>query len=264
MEFVDTHCHLDDEAFEQDLPHVLDAARAAGVSRFVNIGYEPESWKRSILLAEANSDISFALGMHPNSADLWNSETSEQLKGLLSTNRPVAIGEIGLDFFREHADHDAQRTAFRDQLALAAEFDLPIVIHMRGDVESEIIGQLNDWPTVRVVLHSFDGTARLRDIVLDRGGYLGVGGLMTRQGSSQLRELLREVPLTSILLETDAPYLVPKGVKERRNSPSSIPVIAAFLAELLGVSTTDVARQTTENALRIFSLAATVPSGTSR
>src|SRR5690242_20741962 len=102
MEFVDTHCHLDDEAFEPDLPHVLDAARAAGVSRFVNIGYEPESWKRSILLAEANSEISFALGMHPNSADLWNSETNGQLKALLSTDRPVAIGEIGLDFFREH------------------------------------------------------------------------------------------------------------------------------------------------------------------
>src|SRR5690242_4141004 len=118
MDFIETHCHLDDDAFEADLPLVMENSRAAGVRHFVNIGYEPESWTRSIELARRFPDVSYALGMHPNSADRWCDSTALQLEALLQTEAPAAIGEIGLDFYREHADHEAQRRAFRDQLEL--------------------------------------------------------------------------------------------------------------------------------------------------
>lgn len=261
MKFVETHCHLDDDAFESDLPSVLDTARAAGIGHFVNIGYEPDSWKRSLLLAESHPEISYVLGMHPNSAELWTEQTKIELSELLKTVRPVGIGETGLDYFRERADHDAQRRAFRDQLMLAREFRLPVVIHMRGEVETEIISLLSDFPDVRAILHSFDGSASLRDFLLERGDLIGVGGLMTRSGSGELREVLRTVPLDSIVLETDSPYLVPRGSKSRRNTPAAIPIVALALAELIECSIDDVARQTTANASRTFGIALAETAG---
>lgn len=254
MEFIETHCHLDDDAFDRDLPEVLESARAMGVRHFVNIGYDPRSWERSRALARRYPDVSFTLGMHPNSAELWSTETRQQLVDLIGMARPVAIGEIGLDFFREHADHDAQRQAFRDQLELAEQSSLPVVIHMRGDVEHEIMAALSDFPDVAAIAHSFDGSAKLRDVLLQRGDSIGVGGLMTRAGSAELRDVLRSVPLDAIVLETDSPYLVPRGVKSRRNAPTSIPAIAMALAELLERPLEEIARQTTENARRMLKL----------
>lgn len=254
MEFVDTHCHLDDDAFESDLPSILATARAEGVGRFVNIGYDPESWERSIALSQRFPNIDYALGMHPNSAELWSETTANKLESLLETEHPVAIGETGLDFFREHADHDAQRQSFRDQLGLGRRFSLPVVIHMRGAVESEIVAMLRDFPDVRVVVHSFDGSAALRDLLLERGDAIGVGGLMTRANSAELRDIIRSTPLEAILLETDSPYLVPRGVKSRRNTPSSIPLIASILAETIGRSVADVRLQTTLNAQRVLGI----------
>jgi TatD DNase family protein len=255
MEFIDTHCHLDDDAFDDDLSAVLDAAKSAGVGQVINIGYEPQSWKRTLAIAAAHPAISYALGMHPNSAESWSAATKEALAELLEQEHPVAIGETGLDFFREHADHDAQRRAFRDQLDLAHAFDLPVVIHMRGEVETEIIATLEEFPDVRAVFHSFDGSAALRDFLLARGDSIGVGGLMTRAGAIDLRNVLKNIPLDSILLETDAPYLVPRGLKSRRNTPASVAIAADALADLLNLDVADVARVTSANARRVFGLA---------
>jgi TatD DNase family protein len=261
MYFVDTHSHLDDDAFAADLPAVLENARAAGVHHYVNIGYEPESWARSIELAQRFPDVSYALGVHPNSADLWSIETAEALTKLLEHTRPVAIGETGLDNYWDRVDRSSQQLALRDQLALAQRFQLPVVIHMRGDVEDEIISALSRFQDVQIVFHSFDGSPRLRDFALSRGDILGVGGLMTRAGSSELRNTLRDVPLDSIVLETDSPYLTPKGVKDRRNTPASIPQIAAALAELLEIPVEEIAERTTSNALRVFRFEAALVAG---
>lgn len=264
MEFIETHCHLDDDAFAPDLPQVLERAREAGVRHFINIGYEPESWQRSIALAASNPDISFTLGMHPNSADRWSNESADQLVQLLERTAPLAIGEIGLDFYREWVDHSAQRQAFRDQLELAREHMLPVIIHMRGNVETEVIATLSPYPEVRVVFHSFDASPQLRDFALTRGDFIGVGGLLTRAGSAELRDTLRSAPLEALLLETDSPYLVPRGVKERRNTPSAIPLIAVALAEVLSRPVHEVATRTTENALRLFQIRSAAFAGGSR
>ncbi len=264
MEFIETHGHLDDDAFASDLPEVLDAARAVGVRRFINIGYEPESWVRSSALADRYPDVSYALGMHPNSADRWNNDIASALERLLASGEAVAIGETGLDYYRESVDRSSQRAAFRDQLELARKFALPVVIHMRGDVETEMILTLSEFSDVRVVFHSFDGSPRLRDFALDRGDFFGVGGLMTRAGSSALRETIRAVPLTSIVLETDSPYLTPKGVKDRRNTSANLPIIASALADLLGIEVAQIAEQTTANARDLFRLHAGVVVGGAR
>jgi TatD DNase family protein len=264
MEFVETHCHFDDDAFANDLPQVIDAARAAGVRRFINIGYEPESWIRSLELAAQIPDISYALGMHPNWADRWSSETAAELEGLLRSSDAVAIGETGLDYYREWVDQSSQRAAFRDQLELARTFSLPVVIHMRGDVEDEIVAALSDFADVRCVFHSFDGSATLRDFALRRGDFIGVGGLMTRASQGPLREILRKVPLDSVVLETDSPYLTPKGIKDRRNTPASLPLIAEALSELHQVSVDRVAEQTTYNAIELFSFCSSAIIGAAR
>jgi TatD DNase family protein len=261
MLFIDTHCHLDDDAFETDLPAVLDAARAAGVNHYVNIGYEPESWHRTIELAQQFAGVSLALGMHPNSSDRWSNDTADELTRLLDTSQAVAIGETGLDFYWDRVDHSSQHTAFHDQLELGRRFHLPVIIHMRGDVEGEIMATIARFPDVDLVFHSFDGTPRLRDIALERGAAIGVGGLMTRAGPSRLRDTLKAVPLDSIVLETDSPYLVPKGVKDRRNTPASIPLIAAALGDLLEVSAPEIAERTTGNAQRVFLRASAVATG---
>lgn len=255
MELIDTHCHLDDDAFDNDLSAVIDSARSVGVDRFINIGYDPGSWGRTLALAAQYPGISYVLGIHPNSAEQWSSDTKGALVRLLERESPVAIGETGLDFFREHADHDAQRQAFREQLELARTFGLPVVIHMRGAVEAEIMETLRDFPDVRAILHSFDGSAELRAFLLDRGDAFGVGGLMTRASSGELREVLKGVPVESIVLETDSPYLIPKGAKDRRNTPASVSIVAEALAKLLERDVHDVARITTENAHRVFGLA---------
>jgi TatD DNase family protein len=240
---------------------VLDSARAAGVQRYVNIGYEPASWIRSIALAERFPDVSYALGIHPNSADKWSDETAEALFDLLEQSRPVAIGETGLDYYWDRVERSSQRAAFRDQLVLAQQFRLPVVIHMRGDIEDEIIAILTEFPDVSVVFHSFDGSHRLRDFALDRGAVFGVGGLLTRTSSTELRTTMRGVPLDSIVLETDSPYLVPKAVKERRNTPASIPLIASVLSELFEIPVDEIAERTTANAHRVFRLEPAIATG---
>ena len=264
LEFVDTHCHLDDDAFKSDLDTVITKSRASAVRRFINIGYEPESWARTLRIAERYPDVAYALGLHPSSASIWSPKAASALADHLGRSCAVAIGETGLDYYRGRAERSVQRAAFRDQMEIARQVGLPVVIHMRGDVESEIVDILTSFPDVRAVFHSFDGTPNLRDFALARGDYFGVGGLLTRAGSTRLRETIAAVPLDHLLLETDSPYLTPKGVKERRNTPASIPIIARRVADLFGIQLEDVAAQTTANAERFFSLRQAIASGPSR
>jgi TatD DNase family protein len=251
--FVDTHAHLDDGRFDGDLDSVLDAAATAGVRHVVNIGYRPLRWRTSIALARRRPDVSFTLGLHPHHADEFSPALLSDLAAQIEAHRPVALGEIGLDYFRDFADRDAQRRSFAAQLQLAAQARLPVVIHMRGDVEDELRTELDRGPADLVcVLHSFDGSEEFAAYALDRGFSFGVGGLVTRQSNTRLREIVRTLPIDRLLLETDAPYLTPAGVKDRRNSPVNIPIIAAALASIKGRTIVEVATATTEHAHRVF------------
>jgi len=254
VRFVDTHAHLDDPAFDADRDAVVLAAVGAGVRRILNVGYQPEGWAASIALARRYPEISVMLGVHPQHADVYDAGVEEALGDALALGQAVAIGETGLDFFRGGPDAGVQRRAFRAQLALGRRLDLPVVIHQRAAEEAliDVLAEMVDPP--RLVLHSFEGSRRLAQFALDRGAVLGIGGLATRGSSGELRSVLATVPASSVVMETDAPYLVPAGARGRRNEPANLPKIAARLAPLWGLSPQELAALTASTAAAFFRL----------
>ena len=251
---IDTHCHLDDRQFAHDIDAVLAASVAANVNRWLLIGYDPRRWDEAITFVGSHRGMYLTLGVHPAEAPLWNADVEMQLRNLMQESGAVAIGEAGLDFYRDNAPYEVQAPAFRGQLRLAAELDVPLIIHMR-DAEDELLDILAVEPTLpSLVFHSFDGTEKLMDFVLSSGSYVGVGGLATRQKSDGLRMQLARVPLDRMLLETDSPYLVPARQKDRRNQPKHVVTIATMMAEYFDTTPDALATQTTANAERLFGL----------
>ena len=252
--WVDTHTHLDDEMFDSDRDEVIRAAEEQGVLRMVNIGYEPARWSSTVALADSCPGIGVVLGLHPGSTDAWSPTTIDQLQDLIRRHTPLAVGEIGIDLYWRQDDLDRQTESFRAQIELALAERLPIVIHQRaaaGPV-ADILGEAS--MDLRVVLHSFDGDNRLARVALERNWLIGVGGLSTRRQNEDLRATVTTFPLDQIVLETDSPYLVPSGIKSRRNTPSSIPLIGARLAGLRGIAIEEVATTTTRTAAAFFGL----------
>ncbi len=252
--FVDTHAHLDDSAFDGDREVVIDRAVKAGVAMVVNIGYRPSRWTTTSALAATSPRVAAVLGLHPQHADEFTPTICNDLARYIAEAGACAVGEIGLDYFRSGPPPSVQRHAFEQQLLMAERLSLPVVIHQRA-AEEDCLAILKDAPSsLRVVLHSFEGSERLAAWGLDHGHFFGVGGLMTRAGSNHLRSILANLPLERLILETDAPYLVPARIKERRNVPANIPVIARHLAELRGTDIESIASATTRNAAAAFGL----------
>ncbi len=252
VRFVDTHCHLDDECFAGDLADVLASSRAVGVDRVIVVGFAPDRWESSVDLASRYPGVSCMLGVHPGNAANWDSGVESVLRLLVDRVRPVAIGEIGLDFFRGETNLAEQRRAFERQLDLALEAGLPAVIHMRNAEKEvlDVLGAISPLPTL--LFHSFDGSAELTSWILDHDAFIGVGGLATREKAVDLREQLARIPLDRMVLETDSPYLVPRAFRHRRNTPESIPIIAGHLAQLHLCSVEEVAAATTRRAEFLF------------
>lgn len=249
---IDTHCHLDDAAFAADLDSVLESSRAAEVRSWILIGYAPARWEAVARMAAGISGMAHTLGVHPSHAEEWSPALADRLREQLRSTRAVAVGEFGLDFYRDNASMDVQREALIGQLHIARDLDLPAIFHMRDAEEEmlEVLLQESDLP--RMVFHSFDGSSRLINFILDNNAFIGVGGLATRQKSEALRGQLSRFPLESIILETDSPYLVPARQKDRRNVPAHVNTVAHFLADFLGTEVETIARQTTQNAERLF------------
>lgn len=249
---VDTHCHLDDPSFQDDIEEVLTASRVAAVEAWIIVGFAPDRWDPAIRMARQVEGLAHMLGVHPGHAQEWNSATAERLARLLAETGARAVGEIGLDFYRDNAPFEVQRQAFVDQLQIARDLDLPVVFHMR-DAEREMLDILDQESNLpRMVFHSFDGSERLTRFLLSHDAVAGVGGLATRQKSQPLRDQLRHIPLGNMVLETDSPYLVPARQKTRRNTPAQVRTVATFLADHLGYSVQEVARQTTATAESVF------------
>lgn len=254
LSVIDTHAHLDDQVFDRDRDEVYARAAAAGVRAIINVGFRPARWPTTIAMTETYSLARHMLGIHPQHAGEWSPAVEEQLVTLLEKTSPVAVGEIGFDYFRDGPSPEQQHAAFVGQVAIADRLGLPIVIHQRAG-EADLIEALTRVPgTCQVLLHSFEGTNRLAKIVIDRRFYVGVGGLATRAGSVELRQTLGLIPLDQIVLETDAPYLVPAGVRDRRNTPANVPLIAERLAPIWDEDQATLAAATTANAERLFDL----------
>jgi TatD DNase family protein len=249
---IDTHCHLDDHVFVEDLDQVLAESRAAGVRAWIQVGFEPARWPSSIDLVQHIPGMALMLGVHPSSADQWSPAVADELHRLIVQHGAVAIGEIGIDrFWPENPPLDVQIAAFTAQLDLARELGLPAVIHMRS-AEQELLDVLQQREPQPLLFHSFDAGAALTDVILAWDAYVGVGGLATKAKSEALREQLARIPLDRIVLETDSPYLIPARMRGRRNTPASVRRIAAFLGTLRAIPEATIAATTTQNALHCF------------
>jgi TatD DNase family protein len=254
LDLFDSHLHLDDEAFAADREAVLGRARGAGVRGFVCVGTSLASSRQAIALAEAQPDVYAAVAIHPHDAADATPEALEALAGLARHPRVVAIGETGLDFYRNFAPRETQEQAFRAHLALASALRLPVIVHNR-DAHAEVLRVLAEAAPPRVVMHCFSGTVEAARACLDRGYYLGLGGPVTYRNARRALEVARFAPPDRLVLETDAPYLPPEPHRGRRNEPAYLPLIARAVAHARGVAAGTVAELTTGNATAAFDLA---------
>jgi TatD DNase family protein len=247
---TDTHAHLD--ACADPAEEVIDRARAAGVDRIVAIGSGIDSCRQTLAIAARAEGVSAALGVHPHQAGDGDADRLNELRELLADHRAVAVGEIGLDYYRDYAPRDRQRDLFARQLELAAELDKPVVIHMRA-AESETASMLISFAGT-VVLHCFS-SPELLPVALERGYYVSFAGNVTYPKAANLREAASQVPAERLLAETDSPYLSPQPRRGRPNEPANVVHTVAALAEARGEDPAALARQLDENAATAFSLA---------
>lgn len=250
---IDTHCHLADKRFDRDRVHVFDRARAAGVTHFVEIAYSPEVIERGFSLAAERPNVFLAVGVHPSESGKVPLDFLPALRAHAGHARVVAIGETGLDFFRDYAPREDQERWFRAQLELADATGLPVVIHQRSALEDVMRILEEARPQAGGVLHCFDqdhDTAmRARAI----GFKLGLGGVLT-YGHAALEDAVRRVPDDMLVLETDAPYLEPEPRSLRRNEPGLLGRVVAKLGELRGWTPAEANAVTTRNAKELFRL----------
>lgn len=264
---IDTHCHLNFHAFDEDRDAVVQRAQAAGVKIILNPAINLQTSRQSIALAERYSGVYAMVGIHPNDSatvvgrDGFDQPAMETLRHLADQPEVVAIGEIGLDYYWEKAPHEVQWAVLEAQLELAAELDLPVVIHCR-DAHDDLRDVLRKWVpraqkarsdgAILGVLHAYSGDLDMARESFEWGMVLSLGGPVTFRNARGLHDLVRQLPLDRLMLETDAPFLTPHPHRGKRNEPAYLRLIAEGIAELKGVQTGMVAEQTTMLAQRMF------------
>jgi TatD DNase family protein len=260
VRLVDTHAHLDFPKFDADRPQVVERARAAGVAAIVNVGTDLVSSQRAVELAARYDLVYAAVGMHPHDAKKLDGAVLAELRDLAQRPKVVAVGEIGLDFYRDLSPRDTQRRAFQAQLAWAIRLGKPVIIHDR-DAHGEIMEILTDWASglgdsplaARPgVLHTFSGDLNMAERAIELGFYISVSGPVTYKNARQLPDIVRTIPQDHLLVETDCPFLAPHPHRGERNEPAYVRLVAERVASLKGVSFEELAGVTTANAQRLF------------
>jgi TatD DNase family protein len=252
---IDTHTHLDLKDFDRDRRQVIESALSNGVEKIINVGFDLESSQKSIQLAEEFEEIYAAVGFHPHDAKDLDQKSLKGIESLAAHSKVIAIGEIGLDFYRNLSPTEDQTKALRDQIALAKNLNLPIVVHSR-EAHDETLEILKDTKAHQVggVLHSFTGTADHAKVAQDMGFYFGFNGMLTYKESKTV-QVARGLPIDSILIETDCPYLPPVPHRGKRNQPAYVRYVLDKLADLFSPLTfEDLRRITSLNADRLFGL----------
>jgi len=261
MTLTDTHCHLDFDHYDGDREAVLTRAWEVGLERILNPGVDLPSSQAATRLAEAHPRVYAAVGVHPGSALSWGKTTLAALEELAASPRVVAIGEIGLDYYRDRAPRDLQRRVLREQLSLAGRLNLPVVLHTRNSSPADraciadLIGILEEWNPGHAhpgVVHSYSGNRAEAERLLALGYFLGITGPVTFGSARDLQELVASIPLERLLIETDGPFLTPHPHRGRRNEPAYVRFVAGKIGELRGCSPALVAQATTENARALF------------
>jgi len=257
---IDSHAHIDLADFNKDRDQVIARAREQGVSGIINVGLNVESSQASLKLARDYPDIFAAVGFHPNEAFRMRDGDLSLLAELVKDSRAVAIGEIGLDFYRKSSPPQRQLEVFGGQLDLAAELGLPVIIHCR-QAHKEVLNILTRWVkplstsgTERGVIHCFSGDVKLAHHYIEMGFLVSLAGSVTYPSALDLVKLARELPLDKLLVETDSPFLTPQLYRGRRNEPSYIPLVVNRIAQIREIPAERVAQATAQNAIRLFRL----------
>jgi len=252
--FIDTHAHLEMQEFDHDRRDVVARAVDAGIDYIVTVGTTLDDCRKAVRLAHEYAPVYAAIGIHPHDAKGIDGETYGHLKLLAKDRKVVAWGEVGLDFFRNHSPRKLQLQRFREQLALAQEMDLPFIIHDR-EAHGETMAMLKGWTGKRGgVIHCFSGDVTMARACLEMGFYISIAGPVTYNKSEKLQEVVRQIPLDHLLIETDAPYLAPHPNRGKRNEPAYVAHTARQVAAIKGIPIEEVGRVTSDNARKLFSL----------
>ncbi len=252
--FFDTHAHLDDEKFTLDRDEVIASFSKARVTRVLNAACDLASSEETVRMTRKYPCLYGAVGVHPNAAAELKGERELDILRTLSTEPKIrAIGEIGLDYYWDDVPREVQKDAFRIQLDLARELSLPVIIHDR-DAHEDCLNILRDYTDLSVVFHCYSGSLEFAKILIDLGFYLSFTGVITFKNAKAAPAVCAWAPHDRIMIETDSPYLAPIPHRGKRNDPSYVPLVAEKIAELWNTSVEEVARITTENALRFFKI----------
>lgn len=269
MRLTDTHCHLYFNNYQEDLDQVIDRAKKAGVERILVPAIDLATSRDVIGLIEKHDLIFGAVGVHPNSATSWDSKTISELKSLAAHPKVVALGEIGLDYYRDRAPRDHQKKILRDQLELASEVGLPVILHVRNTKETDraclddLFTILEDWLSVvnkssthksyqPGVIHSFSGNIEESQRAIRAGFYLGIVGFVTFKNADSIRDVIRESGLSRLLVETDGPFITPHPFRGKRNEPAHVGYIVDKISEVTGITKEQTAEKTAANAGILF------------
>ncbi|NOT49587.1 MAG: TatD family hydrolase [Acidobacteria bacterium] len=272
---IDSHCHIDGERFDADRDDIVRRARDAGVVAMLNVGTgdtHSDDFRRAVAVAEKYENVFASVGVHPHDAKLYDDEAEAHLIDLVrSSNKVIAWGEIGLDYYYDHSPRDVQREVFRRQIRTAKELGLPIIIHSR-DADDETVEILTEECTPKTeneklktentgfrggIMHCFGGTPKMAEELMAIGFLISFAGNVTFKKAENLREAAQVVPLDKLLVETDCPFLTPVPFRGKRNEPAFVVHTAKFLADFYGVDFDQLARSTTRNFLSFFNLSST-------
>lgn len=267
MILIDSHCHIDSAAFDEDRDEVIRRAHLAGVAAMLNVGTgDPHSddFRRAVAVAEQYDSVFAAVGVHPHDAKLYDDAAEEHLITLATaSSKVIAWGEIGLDYYYDHSPREVQREVFRRQIRVAKKIGLPIIIHSRDADEDTTQILLEECqnasdnegaPFRGGILHCFGGTAEMAESLIPIGFKVSFAGNVTFKNADNLRAAARSIPVEALLVETDCPFLTPIPHRGKRNEPAFVLHTARFLADLHGVEPEVLARQTVQNFLNLFGL----------
>ncbi len=252
---IDSHAHIDGEAFDEDRDEVIRGFEAAGIEAVIVPAADWDSLYRVTDLAKKYDNIYAAVGIHPHDVKELKEEDLETIRELAKDEKVVAIGEIGLDYYYDHSPRDVQKEYFRKQIQLAKELNLPIIVHDRDSAQDvyEIISSEYD-ENLKGVLHSFSGSIEMAKKYLDMGFYISFAGPVTFKNAVRPKEVSKEIPLDRLLVETDSPYMTPVPYRGKRNDPTYVRYIAEKIAELKEIEFDELAKATTENAKKLFGI----------
>ena len=252
---IDSHSHLEMPDFRKDLKTVIQRAKESGVEYIFTVGTEKKDWMRALEIAHSNPSVYAILGVHPHNAKEIDEETYPTLRKLCRDEKVRAYGEIGLDFYRNLSPRDVQLKRFREQIVLAKELRLPIVVHDR-EAHEETLEVLKSERAEECggIIHCFSGDYEMAKECIEMGFYISIPGTITFKNAEGFQEIIKHLPLESLLIETDAPFLAPLPFRGKRNEPSYIRYTAQKVAEIKKVSFEKVADVTTENAFRVYRL----------